>query len=390
MLKEEFPWARLYALKFPVQFDELGDVLEEIWASHSQRRREDSLPPVEHLVGESGDIKIIESLVQRVAPSNATVLITGESGTGKEVVSQQIHRRSGRKGAFVAINCGAIPEQLLESELFGHERGAFTGAVTRRIGRFELADGGTVFLDEIGDMPMPMQVKLLRVLQERVIERVGGGIPIPVDVRVIAATHRDLLRQIEHGRFREDLYYRLSVFPIEISPLRHRSEDIPLLVREMIARVHDRYGVQLQIEDDAMQVLREYSWPGNARELGNLIERLAVVRPNGRIDAAALPWPLRPRSQGMDTDNDDLAVPFIGGTEQLPADGLDLKQHLAGLERDMISSALEHSDGVVQLAADKLGMRRTTLVEKINRYNLRSDGTATECDAHRETSETGS
>jgi sigma-54 specific flagellar transcriptional regulator A len=388
MLKETFPWARLYALRLPVQFDELGHLLEEIWASHSQLPHDDRMPGGERLVGESADIRAIDGLVQRVAPSGATVLITGESGTGKEVVAQQIHNRSGRKGAFVPINCGAIPDQLLESELFGHERGAFTGALTRRIGRFELADGGTLFLDEIGDMPMPMQVKLLRVLQERVIDRVGGTSGIPVDVRVIAATHRDLPRQIEGGRFREDLYYRLNVFPIEISPLRQRPEDIPPLVGEMTARVHERYGVRLQIESDAMQVLMHYSWPGNARELGNLIERLAVVRPNGRIAAADLPWPLRPQAE--DSHPADAPWPATTGAERLPADGLDLKEHLAGLEREMISSALQRCDGVVQLAADELGMRRTTLVEKINRYNLRHPGGETAQGARHESTETES
>lgn len=390
MPKKEFPWARIYALEYPVQFDELGDVLEEIWASHSPRRHDEGRSSGERLVGESDDIKTVESLARRVAPSGATVLITGESGTGKEVVAQQIHRFSGRKGAFVPINCGAIPEQLLESELFGHERGAFTGAATRRVGRFELADGGTIFLDEIGDMPMPMQVKLLRVLQERVIERVGGETSIPVDVRVIAATHRDLPREIEEGRFREDLYYRLSVFPIEISPLRDRPEDIPPLVGEMMGRVYDRYGVRLQISDDVMPALQEYSWPGNARELGNLIERLAVVRPNGRIDADSLPWPLRPKPSVPEVANDHVVVHFMGRAQKLPADGLDLKEHLAGLEREMISSALERSDGVVQQAADELGMRRTTLVEKINRYKLRSAGNAGGHASNGESTETGS
>ncbi|MGH8168828.1 MAG: sigma-54 interaction domain-containing protein [Woeseiaceae bacterium] len=370
MLKNEFPWARFYDLRSPVQFDELGDVLEEIWAAHSPHRQDDDrMPAEERIIGESSAIRTLESLVQRVAPSQATVLITGESGTGKEVIVRQIHRLSGREGAFVAINCGAIPEQLLESELFGHERGAFTGALARRIGRFELAQGGTLFLDEIGDMPMPMQVKLLRVLQERVIQRVGGTASIPVDVRVVAATHRDLPRRIEEGSFREDLYYRLSVFPLEIPPLRERAEDIAPLVREMIERVDRRYGVKLQIAPDAMSVLEQYSWPGNARELANLIKRLAVMRRNGRIDADSLPWPLRPaRELPADT------AEAKSGATNLPEGGLDLKEHLARLERDMIRSALERSDGVVQQAADELGVRRTTLVEKINRHKLRSNG----------------
>src|SRR5690606_15686199 len=211
MLSKAFPWARLYTLRQPVQFDELGELLEEIWAAHSPRRQPCDAHVADGLVGESRHIARITTLIERVATSGATVLFTGESGTGKEVVARRIHHLSGRKGQFVAINCGAIPEQLLESELFGYERGAFTGAVARRIGRFELAHGGTLFLDEIGDMPMPMQVKLLRVLQEHVIERVGGTESIEVDVRIVAATHRDLPRRIEEGLFREDLYYRLNV-----------------------------------------------------------------------------------------------------------------------------------------------------------------------------------
>ncbi|MEX2257869.1 MAG: sigma-54 dependent transcriptional regulator [Woeseia sp.] len=368
MLRKEFPWARFYDLRCPVQFDELGNVLEEIQASHSRCRREseqgiDGMP----IIGESDATKSIESLIERVAPSQATVLIAGESGTGKEVVVRQIHRQSGRKGPFVAINCGAIPEHLLESELFGHERGAFTGAVTRRVGRFELADGGTIFLDEIGDMPLPMQVKLLRVLQERVIERVGGTASIPVDVRIVAATHRDLSRCITDGTFREDLYYRLSVFPIDIPPLRERPEDIAPLVREMIERVHRRYCVQLRITPDAMAVFEDYSWPGNARELANLVERLAVMRPNGLIDAPDLPWPLRETPPGTDAFADSVSQDL----KVLPEGGLNLKEYLADLEREMIRFALERADGVVQQAAGELGLQRTTLVEKISRHKLR-------------------
>lgn len=371
MIRKEFPWARFYALQYPVRFDELGHVLEEISAAHSQRRHDGRQPATgERIVGESEAVREIESLVERVAPAAATVLITGESGTGKEIVAKRIHRLSGRKGAFVAINCGAIPEQLLESELFGHERGAFTGAVTRRIGRFELAEGGTLFLDEIGDMPGPMQVKLLRVLQERVIERVGGNESIAVDVRIVAATHRDLQQRIEDGEFREDLYYRLSIFPIDIPPLRDRPEDIRPLVDEMIERAYRRYGARLQISDEALAALESYGWPGNGRELANLIERLAVVSPGCRIGPDTLPWPLGP-ARGM--PEDDAPAPSAEATE-LPPDGLDLKQYLSELERNMIDAALRRSGGVVQRAADELGVRRTTLVEKINRYGL---GTAT-------------
>ena len=247
---------------------------------------------------------------------------------------------------------------------FGHERGAFTGAVSSRAGRFEQAEGGTFFLDEIGDMPAIMQVKLLRVLEERTIERVGGAQSIPVDVRLIAATHRDLPGMIGEGGFREDLYYRLSVFPIEISPLRERPEDVALLVDEFIHRVRNERSVGLQVSDAAMRILQEHSWPGNVRELANLIERLVVTRPNGIVRSADLPWPL------VDTQPDDVPE-VLSATIALPAEGMDLKQYLASVEREMIDSALRQSDGVVQRAAELLGIGRTTLVEKIRRHDLR-------------------
>jgi len=218
-LEQACPGARLYGLDLPVDFSQLAQVLEEIWAGYSRRRTEHAADRVESRpLGDSLAMCEARGLAERVAASGASVLILGESGTGKEVVARYIHELSGRAGPFVAVNCGAIPGQLLESELFGHERGAFTGAVARRTGRFEQAAGGTIFLDEIGDMPAAMQVKLLRVLQERVIDRIGGMESIPVDVRVIAATHRDLPEAIEDGTFREDLYYRLNVFPIEVPP----------------------------------------------------------------------------------------------------------------------------------------------------------------------------
>ena len=290
MLNEQFPWARIHELKYPVQFDDLGSLLDEIWVSHSHHKKDRVANDTEcrRLIGESVEMRQIRSLIERVAPSTATVLITGESGTGKEVVAQRIHDLSGRKGPFIAINCGAIPEHLLESELFGHERGAFTGAVAARAGRFELANGGTLFLDEIGDMQTEMQVKLLRVLQERVVERVGGTKSIPVDIRVVAATHRNLQTRIDDGRFREDLFYRLSVFPIDIPPLRERVADIQPLVDEITDRVYRSHGVMLALSDSAMRALCEYSWPGNVRELANLIERLAITKPVGEVQATEL------------------------------------------------------------------------------------------------------
>ncbi len=373
-LHKDYPWARIHSLSYPVSLDALGEVLEEIRAMHRKTDHSDPRPGGSHFIGDSADAKLVRRLIEQVAPSMATVLITGESGTGKEVVARQIHEASGRTGPFVAVNCGAIPDSLLESELFGHERGAFTGAVTARAGRFEQAKGGTFFLDEIGDMPTVMQVKLLRVLEERVIERVGGTKSIPVDVRLIAATHRDLPTRIETGDFREDLYYRLSVFPIEISALRDRPDDIPPLVNEFIQRLNAEKSVSLQLSDDAMDSLCKYSWSGNVRELANLVERLAVIRPNGLITAADLPWPIADRpAPGEETPAviDDQLVPMDAAhAMNLPRDGIDLKKYLARIEQDMITQALADSGGVVQRAAELLGIGRTTLVEKIRRYGL--------------------
>jgi sigma-54 specific flagellar transcriptional regulator A len=373
VLESQFPWARIYSLRYPVRFDELGNVLDEIWASHSQHRFPDQAPAGGRLIGDSADTRLLRSLIDRVAPTQATVLVSGESGTGKEVVARQIHDQSGRTGAFVAVNCGAIPEQLLESELFGHERGAFTGAASARQGRFEMAHGGTLFLDEIGDMPLQMQVKLLRVLQERVVERVGGTRCVPVDIRVIAATHRDLQQQIADGSFREDLYYRLGVFPIDILPLRERPADIEPLIAELSDRVRRGLGFTVHLTNEAMQVLHEYSWPGNVRELANLIERLAVIKPNGLIDRHELPWPLRPAdAQSCDAQTSAAAPPIeagkSGGYASLPQAGVDLKKYLSEVEQSAIESALASAEGVVQKAADLLGLGRTTLVEKIRRF----------------------
>jgi len=368
-LKTAFPWARLYELESPVQINALHAVLEDVLAvSGGGRMGTAGAVPGTQLIGSSPDMQMIRALIGRVAPSRAAGLVTGESGTGKELVARRIHEESGRSGEFVAINCGAIPDHLLESELFGHERGAFTGAQRARAGRFELAKGGTLFLDEIGDMPTAMQVKLLRVLQERVVERVGGTTGIPVDIRVVAATHRDLPARIADGHFREDLFYRLSVFPIEISPLRDRPEDIPPLVDALSERIAGRHGVRVQLTRAAMVALCAYDWPGNVRELANLVERLAVVRPHGTVDVVNLPRRLR-----GDSAEEDAMSPTIAASPDpaLPAGGLDLKAHLAGIERDLIAAALQEAGGVVQQAAERLGVGRTTLVEKIRRHELR-------------------
>lgn len=366
MLDATFPWARFYDLRYPVRFDELGQVLDDIRATQGSlnglRKARSGTP---QLVGDSQQTKDLRALIERVAPSKANVLISGESGTGKEVVARMIHDKSGRTGEFVAINCGAIPDALLESELFGHERGAFTGAAASRAGRFEQAAGGTLFLDEIGDMPTPMQVKLLRVLQERVVERVGGTDSRTIDVRVVAATHRDLQKCIDEGGFREDLYYRLNVFPLEVPALRDRRSDIPPLIAEMIARAGGKLGVTIALTDDALEALVDYSWPGNVRELGNLVERLAVIKPNGLVDVRDLPSPIRPQTATTEVIAEDLRP-----TVELPSTGLDLKQYLTDVERAAIEAALEEANGVVKQAADALGMGRTTLVEKIRRHGI--------------------
>ncbi|MFM4950792.1 sigma-54 dependent transcriptional regulator [Aeromonas dhakensis] len=341
------------------------------------------------LVGKGKGIQEVRRLISQVAETDANVLILGESGTGKEVVARAIHELSARSaGPFVPINCGAIPAELLESELFGHEKGAFTGAIAARRGRFELAQGGTLFLDEIGDMPLPMQVKLLRVLQERMFDRVGGGKPIQADVRIIAATHRDLEAMIRTQVFREDLYYRLNVFPIETPPLRDRADDIPLLLQELLNRHAELHQGMIRLTQRAMESLMQYPWPGNVRELSNLLERLLILYPQQIVDVADLPsryrlLPCEPRDERLTEmdERDALAAVFQDPPEldlpasharamQLPEEGVNLKEMLADLEVELIRQALESQDGVVARAADLLGMRRTTLVEKMKKYGM--------------------
>ena len=349
------------------------------------------------LVGKSLQIQGVRHLIEQVAPTEANVLILGESGTGKEVIARNVHFLSKRNDAiFIPVNCGAIPGELLESELFGHEKGAFTGAVSSRKGRFELAEGGTLFLDEIGDMPLQMQVKLLRVLQERSYERVGGTKPIKCDVRVIAATHRDLEMMIEQGQFREDLYYRLNVFPIESPALRERKEDIPLLLQELISRL-EIDNAQIRFTENALTSLMEHNWSGNVRELSNLVERLMILYPNQLIDLHDLPHkykhldvePYQPDYPqellereainamfGNSSDADEalesteLEEP---GVKALPAEGLNLKEYISDLEVSLITQALDVQEWVVARAAEVLGMRRTTLVEKMRKYNISKD-----------------
>jgi sigma-54 specific flagellar transcriptional regulator A len=371
--------AVLGRLELPLKYRQLSTALEkaEIFRENEAPRKGRPLELFRSLVGSSRAIREIRRLVEQVAGTDATVLILGESGTGKEVVARNIHYHSPRRdNAFVPINCGAIPADLLESELFGHEKGAFTGAISARQGRFELAERGTLFLDEIGDMSLPMQVKLLRVLQERTFERVGSNRSQTANVRVIAATHRDLEDQISKGAFREDLFYRLNVFPIEMPPLRERREDIPLLVNELISRVeHEKRG-SVRLTHQAMMALCDYHWPGNVRELANLIERLVIMFPYRVVDEPDLPAKFQSKDaqRSARPEADQAAVPMEWlETPRLPRGGIDLKEHLASLEYGLIKQALDEANGVVAHAAKLLNMRRTTLVEKLRKYGHSSD-----------------
>ncbi|MDH5257504.1 MAG: sigma-54 dependent transcriptional regulator, partial [Gammaproteobacteria bacterium] len=308
------------------------------------------------------------------------------SGTGKEVVARNLHYNSNRRNKpFVPVNCGAIPADLLESELFGHEKGAFTGAISARQGRFELAEGGTLFLDEIGDMSLHMQVKMLRVLQERTYERVGSNKSMKADVRIIAATHRNLEQLIKEGKFREDLFYRLNVFPIEMPPLCERLDDIPLLINELITRMEAEKRGSVRLTPAAVMALCQYRWPGNVRELANLIERLVIMYPYGVVDFSDLPEKFRPKGKAVMADEiaeekafvaEDFAVSNMlfddqpSDTARLPSEGIDLKEHLSNLEFNLIKQALDDAGGVVAHAAKRLKMRRTTLVEKLRKYGL--------------------
>jgi sigma-54 specific flagellar transcriptional regulator A len=407
------------------------------------------------IIGQSRATQFLRELIQTLAASSSTALVTGESGTGKELVAQALHAQGPRAaGPFVPINCGAIPRDLIESELFGHRKGAFTGAVADRLGRFELAHGGTLFLDEIGDLPMDMQVKLLRVLQERCLLPVGASREVSVDVRVVAATHKNLESEVAAGRFREDLYYRINVLPINTTALRERPEDIAALL-QFYAEKHILPGNRpLKFAPDMMQLLQAYAWPGNVRELSNLVDRfstlfpsqtlqvhtvpacmmpsglvalqaqrlsqmptpapqpslfrsdsalqdaLALAEPNGTPvaagDAESPPWadndPLSHLFAGSDSpapvpraafapmplsaSNDEMSsveevILLAQGIQTLPSDGISLKQHLIDIERSLIEQALSRTLGNVSQTAKLLQLQRTTLIEKINKYELR-------------------
>jgi sigma-54 dependent transcriptional regulator, flagellar regulatory protein len=405
----DLAWLHLEA---PVKQRRLSAVLDQ---AHNVRGGHPTQPGSHHFrpSGSSRAMRAVHRLIEQVAPFDTNVLILGESGTGKEMVARHVHELSGRAShPFVPVNCGAIPADLLESELFGHEKGAFTGALSTRLGRFEFAEGGTLFLDEIGDMSLQMQVKLLRVLQERSFERVGSNKTMRCNVRIIAATHRDLEAAISAGRFREDLFYRLNVFPVQMPPLRERLEDLPILIEHLLQRQGQSGARSIRLDKDAMNCLAHNPWPGNVRELSNLLERLAILFPGQSISAADLPERYRgtaslaraPSAAGdpapflaqpaaqievqpplyeLQLDEDDVcelvtvAEAQVGAPQvyeilegHLPRGGIDLKDHLSAIEVGLIRKALVEADGTVAEAARLLRIRRTTLVEKLRKYRL--------------------
>jgi len=319
--------------------------------------------PANPLIGNSARMQVVRALIAKLANSQSTVLITGQSGTGKELAARAIHENSPRRGeSFVPINCGAIPEELLESELFGHVRGAFTGAVNARLGRFQLANGGTLFLDEIGEMSPKLQVKLLRVLQERRFEPVGSDHTVQVDVRVVAATNRDLQVAVREGKFREDLFYRLNVLPLELPSLRAREGDTALLIRHFLKLHGRRKGKPiLEVDPAAMALLERYDWPGNVREVENLVERLVVLNEDGVIRPGDLPDYVATNS-----------VPHHQKTAEvsLPHQGVDLDGFLERIENGFIQQALERSRGNKTLAAELLKLNRTTFIERLRKKGM--------------------
>jgi len=418
--QSQFEMVNTY-LEMPLKYEAVSQALEKVASNIPADADPDAGQSVKQLIGRipklggsSAAIQYVRTMIEQVAKTDASVLILGESGTGKEVVARNIHALSNRcKAGFVPVNCGAIPAELLESELFGHEKGAFTGAISSRQGRFELAEKGTLFLDEIGDMSLPMQVKLLRVLQERTFERVGSNKSIQANVRILAATHRNLEANIKGGSFREDLFYRLNVFPIELPSLRERLEDVPFLLQDQIDKLEADNRGTVRLTAEATELLSQYSWPGNVRELSNLVERLSILYPDSVVDAQHLPPkyqpasvfktetetfkskpPFNPALMFADLDeNDDIeksllkklptdlpqkisdgfaGVAITPDNATLEDDGLDLKEHLANLEVQLIKQALEKNAGVVAHAAKFLKMRRTTLVEKLKKYNIKA------------------
>jgi len=350
----------------PFDKDELLPVIEKALRTEERGRSVLHEDPAGRykIIGQTARMHAIYGMIEKVSKSPTTVLISGESGTGKELVARALHDSSDRaKAPFIQVNCGAIPENLFESELFGYEKGAFTGAINSKPGRFELADGGTLFLDEVGELPRDMQVKLLRVLQDGTFERVGGVRSQTVDVRLVAATNRDLVKEVKEGAFREDLYYRLNVIPIKLPPLRDRSDDIPLLTEHFVSKFNARLATQIhEVTPEAMAALMAHSWPGNIRELENLIERSVLLCEGERITLADLPGLVEDGALDM------------GGMDEPPRE-MGLKQYVrvytAKLERNRIQRVLEEEGGNVTHASKKLGISRKSLQLKMKEYGLR-------------------
>ncbi len=359
-------------LCFQSDYYSLAQVLDQA-RMHNKRERRMQTRECQPLIGNSNAIERINLMIDQVADTNASVLIQGDPGTGKEVIARNIHAQSARcDKPFVPLNCGASSAELLEGELFGYATESLAGATSPRPGRFQLAEGGVLFLDEIGDMPNSVQIKLLRVLQDRCYEKVGSNELIKTDVRVIAATRHRLEELIAAGRFREDLYYRLNVFPIEVPPLANRKSDIPLLIEELITRIeHDNRG-SVRLSKKAIEMLQQSDWPGNVRELGNLIERLAIQFPHGVVDSKDLPDKYQtivssPVEVVIAETLEGIAVVEVN---HLPSDGIDMKMYLTNIEKSLIQQALSKTNNVVARAASMLQMRRTTLVEKMRKYEI--------------------
>ncbi len=381
------------------------------------------MPEINTIIGVSPEIRALRELIKTLGPSDSTVLILGESGTGKELVAKALHECSSRaKGPFIPVNCGAIPKDLLESELFGHKRGSFTGAISDRKGRFQLADKGTLFLDEIGDMSMDLQVKLLRVLQERKVDPVGSLGAIPIDVRVIAATHQNIESLIDEGRFRKDLYYRLNIMPVEVQPLAERVKDIPVLIEHFARQQAQGAKAPISISQASMELLSNYDWPGNVRELSNLIDRYTTLYAGQEVDLRSVPVSMVPagikklmerdcigvanrtqlgnietkpsarklkfvkeenfrlssiktkakESSILDSPIDEVqrVIALAQGGQDFPDEGVELKQRLLEIETHLIREALSKAKGNVSKTARLLSLQRTTLIEKINKYGI--------------------
>ena len=350
--------------------------------------------------GESSETKSMKNLIAMVSQTDSTALILGETGTGKDIVAQAIHKCSKKKGSFVTVNCAAIPSELLESELFGHEKGSFTGADKLRKGRFEQSSGGSLFLDEIGDMPLPLQAKLLRAIESKSIQRVGGTEDIKINLRLICATHRDLEKKVESGEFRADLFFRINVLPINVPSLAERRTDIPSLLKSLIETLNVEKSVQPKFTADAITSLTKHNWPGNVRELKNVIERACIIFPGQEVTSTnifenllRLKVPTIAEEQNaiweMTSDLDEINSIEFDELNQSPEDFLphpknyknwftfydeiDLRRHLQDVEIVLIEQALEKTNNKIALAADKLKLRRTTLIEKMKKYSMNSN-----------------